>query len=294
MTKIDAILIAGPTASGKSRLAVELALKHHGVVINANSMQVYRELRILSARPSVEDEVAVPHLLYGHVPAATRYSVGQWLVDAGRALMEARAMGRVPVFAGGTGLYFKALTEGLASIPPIPPDLRARILAEAEGVPAETLHARLAARDPDTAAGSEAERPRPHPSRHRGRRGHRQAPRPLATWRCDLAVGSWLHRAEKIVLDPPRQWLHQKIADRADRMVQSGSIEEALALARLHLSPDLPAMKAIGVRQFLDHDAGKLTLAEALASVKTETRRYAKRQVTWFRHQMADWERVPV
>ena len=293
MTKIDAILIAGPTASGKSRLAVELALKHHGVVINADSMQVYRELRILSARPSVEDEVAVPHLLYGHVPAATRYSVGQWLVDAGRALMEARAMGRVPVFAGGTGLYFKALTEGLASVPPIPPDLRARILAEAEGVPAETLHARLAARDPDTGADL---RPSDRARILRAIEVVEATGKPLAHWRRGDATSPLVlaHRAEKIVLDPPRQWLHQKIADRTDHMVQSGSIEEALALARLHLSPDLPAMKAIGVRQFLDHDAGKLTLAEALASVKTETRRYAKRQVTWFRHQMADWERVPV
>ena len=291
MPNPDAILIAGPTASGKSRLAVELAQKHHGAVINADSMQVYRELRVLSARPSAEDEAIVPHLLYGHVPAATRYSVGQWLVDAARALAEARSMGRLPVFVGGTGLYFKALTEGLATVPPVPADLRARILAEADGVPAEALHARLSARDPDTAS---AVRPSDRARILRAIEVVEATGKPLAHWR-QGATGPPLvvaARAERIVLDPPRPWLHQRIAERADHMVQAGSIEEALAVGRLDLSPDMPAMKAIGVRQFLDHDKGKLTLAEALASVKTETRRYAKRQVTWFRHQMGDWPRV--
>lgn len=290
MLRPDAILIAGPTASGKSRLAAELALEHGGVVINADSMQVYAELRVLSARPSAEDESAVPHRLYGHVSAATRYSVGQWLVDAAKALAEVRAMRRLPVFAGGTGLYFKALTEGLASIPPIPAEVRARILSEAEGVPAETLHARLAAIDPETAVEVRAS------DRARILRALEVVEatgRPLVRWRRGDASPPLLAapRVMRIVLDPPRPWLHQKIAERADRMVHDGAIDEALALGRLGLSPDLPAMKAIGVRQFLDHDQGKLTLAEALASVKTETRRYAKRQVTWFRHQMPDWER---
>ncbi|HET7715849.1 MAG TPA: tRNA (adenosine(37)-N6)-dimethylallyltransferase MiaA [Bauldia sp.] len=290
MSRPDAILIAGPTASGKSRLAVELALKHRGVVINADSMQVYRELRVLSARPSPEDEAAVPHLLYGHVSAATRYSVGQWLIDAGAALAAARGMRRLPVFVGGTGLYFKALTEGLASIPPIPADLRARLLAGAEGVPAEALHARLAAADPETAA---ATRPSDRARILRAIEVFEATGRPLARWRDGASSPPLVlaERAERIVLDPPRQWLHQRIAGRAEHMVQAGSIEEARALARLGLSPDMPAMKAIGVRQFLDHDCGKLTLAEALASVKTETRRYAKRQVTWFRHQMPGWGR---
>lgn len=286
----DAILIAGPTASGKSRLAVKLALDHRGVVINADSMQVYRELRVLSARPMPEDEAAVPHRLYGHVPAATRYSVGQWLIDAAATVAEARASGRVPVFAGGTGLYFKALTEGLASIPPIPADLRTRLLAETAGVPTEALHARLAATDPETAAGL---RPSDRARILRAIEVVEATGRPLAQWRrgeCAPALVAG-GQAMRIVLDPPRPWLHQRIAERADRMVHDGAIEEALALGRLGLSPDLPAMKAIGVRQFLDHNQGKLTLAEALASVKTETRRYAKRQLTWFRHQMPDWER---
>ena len=148
MTRTDAILIAGPTASGKSQRAIELAAKHGGVIVNADSMQVYRELRVLSARPSPEDEAAVPHRLYGHVAAATRYSVGQWLADAPDGARRGPVGGRVPIFVGGTGLYFKALTEGLASIPPIPPEVRADVLAAAEGEPAEALHARLAARRP--------------------------------------------------------------------------------------------------------------------------------------------------
>ena len=218
-------------------------------------------------------------------------SVGQWLVDAARAIAEARTMGRVPVFVGGTGLYFKALTEGLATIPPVPTNLRARLLAETESVPLETLHARLAARDPETAAGV---RPSDRARILRAIEVVEATGRPLAEWRrgesgTPLVVAA---RAKRIVLDPPRPWLHQRIAERADHMIQSGAIEEALGVGRLHLSPDMPAMKAIGVRQFLDHDAGKLTLAEALAAVKTETRRYAKRQVTWFRNQMADWERL--
>jgi tRNA dimethylallyltransferase len=286
----DAILIAGPTASGKSRLAAVLARAHRGVVINADSMQVYRELRVLSARPSAGDEHAVAHRLYGHVPAATRYSVGLWLADAAAVLAEVRGDGRLPVFVGGTGLYFKALTEGLASIPPIPAPLRGRLLTETEPVPTEALHARLAAADPETAS---AVRPSDRSRILRGLEVFEATGRPLAEWRRGEGSAPLVDagRALRIVLDPPRPWLHQRIATRADHMVHDGAIDEARTLGRLGLSPDLPAMKAIGVRQFLDHDAGKLTLAEAIASVKTETRRYAKRQVTWFRHQMPDWER---
>jgi tRNA dimethylallyltransferase len=239
----------------------------------------------------MEDEAAVPHRLYGHVPAATRYSVGQWLADAAGALAEARAAGHVPVFVGGTGLYFKALTEGLASIPPIPAEVRDRVLAAAEGVPTAALHARLAAIDAETAAGL---RPSDRARILRAIEVMDATGTPLSRLRRGHATPPLIAAANaiRIVLDPPRPLLHQKIAERADRMVHDGAIEEARALGGLGLSPDLPAMKAIGVRQFLDHDLGKLTLAEALAAVKTETRRYAKRQVTWFRHQMADWPRI--
>jgi len=290
MPRTDAILIAGPTASGKSQRAMALAQAHGGIIVNADSMQVYRQLRVLSARPSTADEAAVLHRLYGHVEAATRYSVGQWLADAAEALADARAAGRVPVFVGGTGLYFKALTEGLASIPPIPPEIRADVLAAAEGEPAEALHARLSARDPETAA---ATRPSDRARILRGLEVIAATGRPLAEWRRGPGSAPLLaaDRTIRIVMDPPRPLLHQRIAERAEHMVAAGGPEEARALGRLGLSPDLPAMKAIGVRQFLDHDAGNLSLDEAIAAVKTETRRYAKRQVTWFRHQAADWPR---
>jgi len=290
MPRPDAILIAGPTASGKSQHAIALARAHRGAIVNADSMQVYRELRVLSARPSATDEAAAPHRLYGHVPASTRYSVGHWLADAAAALAEIRREGLVPIFVGGTGLYFRALTEGLATIPPIPAALRARLLAEAADLEAPALHARLAARDPESAAGIRTS--------DRGRilralEVIEATGRPLAAWRQGTGSPPLLAaaRAMRIVLDPPRPWLHQRIAERAEHMVGAGAIAEAEALAGLGLSPEMPAMKAIGVRQFLDERAGKLTLAEAIASLKTETRRYAKRQVTWFRHQMGDWPR---
>lgn len=290
MPRPDAILIAGPTASGKSRAALDLARTHGGTVVNADSMQVYRELRVLSARPSVDDEAETPHRLYGHVPAERRYSVGHWLADVAAVLAEIQREGRVPIFVGGTGLYFKALTEGLATIPPIPDDLRARLHAEAEGHATDALHGRLSARDPETAG---KVRPSDRVRILRALEVIEATGRSLADWRRGTASRPLVDAsaAMRIVIDPPRPWLHQRIADRAEHMIGAGAIAEAEALGRLGLSPEMPAMKAIGVRQFLDERAGKLTLAEAIASLKTETRRYAKRQVTWFRHQMADWPR---
>jgi tRNA dimethylallyltransferase len=286
-----AILLAGPTASGKSRRAMELARKSGGVVVNADAMQVYRELRVLTARPSVEDEAAVPHRLYGHVPAATRYSVGAWLTDVSAALAAAREDGKVPIVVGGTGLYFKAMTEGLAAIPPIPPEVRAQILVETEAVATEALYARLAATDPEDAA---AVRPSDRARILRALEVFEATGRSLLAWRSRPArplVDP--ARVERMVIEIDRAELHARIAERAEAMVREGAIEEARALGGLGLSPDLPAMKAIGVRQFLDHEAGKLSLAEAIATVKTETRRYAKRQMTWLRHQMKNWPRVP-
>ena len=286
-----AVLIAGPTASGKSRLALDLARRHGGTVVNADSMQVYAELRVLTARPSPADEAAVPHRLYGHVPAATRYSVGQWLADIGVALAEARRAGRLPIVVGGTGLYFKALTEGLASIPPIPPEIRLRLAAEAAALSGPELHARLAARDPESAA---LIRPSDPARILRALEVMEATGRPLAVWRRGETEPPLLDPAGAvlIVLDPDRAWLHARIGERADRMVHDGAEAEVRALARLGLDPHLPAMKAIGVREFLDHFAGKLSLEETIAAVKTETRRYAKRQATWFRNQMRGWTRV--
>lgn len=284
------VLIAGPTASGKSDFAVRIAEKTGGVVINADSMQIYRELNILSARPGPDDERRVPHRLYGHVPASERYSVGRWLADAAGALKEARDDGRLPILVGGTGLYFKALTEGLATIPPVPDSVRARIGAEADGQSAEALYARLAGRDPETAA---LLRPSDRSRIIRALEVHAATGKPLAEWQrgegSPPLVGDG---ALRLVLAPDRALLHQRIATRAEAMIADGAVDEVKALLALGLSEDLPAMKAIGVRQIAGWLAGTVSREEAVARIKTETRRYAKRQETWFRNQMADWRRL--
>ena len=285
-----AVLIAGPTASGKSALAAEIARREGGMVVNADSMQVYAELGVLTARPGREDMAGVPHRLYGHVPAATRYSVGRWLDDAAAALAEARAEGLLPVLVGGTGLYFKALTEGLAAIPPVPQEVRAEVADQAEGRSSGALHERLRAVDPESAA---MVGPSDRSRILRAMEVFLATGQSLAVWRA--GSGPPLvdpAEARRIVLDPDRAWLHTRISARADRMVHDGAEAEVRGLAALGLDPNLPAMKAIGVREFLDHFAGKLSLDETIAAVKTETRRYAKRQMTWFRNQMADWTRV--
>ena len=285
------VLLAGPTASGKSRLALELALRRDGVVINADSMQVYRDLRVLSARPVAEDEATAAHHLYGHVGAATRYSVGAWLADAAIALAEARTAGRPAIVVGGTGLYFKALTEGLAAIPAIPATLRADILAESAGVASAELHARLAAVDPEDAA---AIRPSDRTRIVRALEVFAATGSSHAAWKRTAGSPPLVDAgaAQRLVLMPDRTELHRRIAERAERMVHGGALEEVRALLALGLNPDLPAMKAIGVRELRDHLAGKTSLEEATTAIKTETRRYAKRQMTWFRNQMGDWRTV--
>jgi tRNA dimethylallyltransferase len=286
---IDAILLAGPTASGKSRLAVDLARRHGGVVVNADSMQVYAELRVLTARPSAEDEQAAPHRLYGRVPAATRYSVGRWLGDVVPVIAETRRAGRVAILVGGTGLYFKALCEGLAAVPAIPAGVRAAIRAEAAGVDTPALHVRLAAVDPEDAA---RVRPSDRARILRAMDVFTATGQSLAAWRRTSAAAPLIEpaKAVRIVLAPPRTFLHQRIAERAERMVHHGGLAEVEALLALGLDDDLPAMKAIGVRELGAHLKGDISLDEAAAAIKTETRRYAKRQMTWFRNQMADWQ----
>ena len=291
MTDHDAILLAGPTASGKSRLALELAREHNGVVINADSMQVYAELRILSARPSTDDEAAVPHRLYGTVPAATRYSVGAWLGDAASALRAAREEGLMPIVVGGTGLYFKALTEGLAAVPPIPEEVRERLRVEVEGLSSHELHARLASVAPDDAR---AVRSSDSARIVRALEVFEATGRSLVRWQEAEPLPPLIgpDNTRRIVLTCERTVLHERIGARAEEMVRGRGLAEAEAMGRLGLNPELPAMKAIGVRELLDHIAGKTSLDEAIAAMKTETRRYAKRQMTWFRNQMGDWETV--
>jgi tRNA dimethylallyltransferase len=287
-----AVLIAGPTASGKSRLAVDLAREHGGLVVNADSMQVYAELRIVTARPSEGDEGVVPHRLYGHVAAAERYSVGRWLTDIGAELERAWKAERLPIVTGGTGLYFRALTEGLAAVPAIPADVRETIQRSAEGEASALLHRRLAEIDPEDAAQI---RPSDRSRILRALEVFEATGRSLAAWRARPAQPI-LEQAEvtRLVLDPDRVILHERISARADAMLQDGAMEEVRKLGEMRLSPDLPAMKAIGVRELLDHLDGKTSLDEAIAGMKTETRRYAKRQMTWFRTQMPEWDSIAV
>ena len=282
------ILIAGPTASGKSRLAIEVATRGNGVVINADSMQVYAELRILSARPSATEHGTVPHHLYGHVPAAERYSVGRWLADIAKAITKAEETGRRPVIVGGTGLYFRALTQGLASVPEVPAAVRTAWREKAAALSTRDLHNLLAER-----SRNEARRLRPN-DRSRILRALEvidATGRTLPEWQ-DEAAGAALvdpNRAARIVLAPPRAELYNRINRRLLAMMEAGALVEARRITVLKLDPDLPAMKSIGLSALVAHLSGEIELNEAIARAQTESRNYAKRQMTWFRNQMADW-----
>jgi tRNA dimethylallyltransferase len=282
-----AILIAGPTASGKSALALALAERCGGVVINADSMQVYRELRIVTARPSPEEEARVPHALYGFIPAREAYSAGRYMADAARAIAAARAGRRIPIVVGGTGLYFKALLEGLSPIPPIPEAVRTRWRADAPRLGAAGLHQALAERDPRMAA-----RLRPtDPQRIvRALEVLEATGRSLADWQ--RTPGQPLlaaERAVRIVVAPDRRELYRRCDSRLDVMLQQGALEEVAELGALGLDRTLPAMAALGVAPLLAHLAGALNLEGAMAQAKADTRRYVKRQLTWLRRNMIAW-----
>jgi tRNA dimethylallyltransferase len=282
-----AVLIAGPTASGKSALALTLAQALGGTIINADSMQVYRDLRILTARPTPQEEARVPHLLYGHVDAAENYSVGRWCVDASAALAAVERAGRLPIVIGGTGLYFKALTRGLAAVPPVPADVRAAVRARlaAEGV--APLYAELGARDPATARRL---MPGDRARITRALEVVLATGRSLAEWHAHgMKPALDPERAIKIFLAVDRAELYRRIDARFEAMLASGALEEVRALRRRGLDPALPAMKAHGVPWLIRHLAGEIDLAEAVAAGKRDTRRYSKRQATWFRHQLPDW-----
>jgi tRNA dimethylallyltransferase len=282
-----AILIAGPTASGKSALALSLAETLGGAVINADSMQVYGDLRVITARPTPAEETRAPHRLYGHIDGAENYSVGRWCVDAGAALAQAQRAGQLPILVGGTGLYFKALTRGLAAVPPIPADIRARVRERltTEGVAA--LHAELTRLDP---AGGERLMAGDRARVTRALEVVLATGRSLTDWHRDgLPPSIDAADAIKIFLHVERAELYRRIDARFDTMLASGALDEVKALATRHLDPALPAMKAHGVPWLLRHLTGEITLAEAAEGGKRDTRRYTKRQGTWFRHQLPDW-----
>lgn len=284
LKKPDAVLIAGPTASGKSALSLLLAERCGGAIVNADAMQVYRELPILSARPSADDEARVPHYLYGFVSVNEAFSVGRWVEAATTALTQIRERGLVPIVTGGTGLYFAALLNGLSPIPEIHASIRVEARAKLAELGNERFHAELSVRDPAM--------------------GMRLFPgdsqRMVRAWEVIEATGQSLDewqklkgtpvlsgRIAKLVLKPNRDWLRLRIQRRFDAMLKQGALDEVRAI--VGVSSDLPAARALGVPQLLAHLRGDLTLDAAVSRAVTETRQFAKRQMTWFRHQMPDW-----
>jgi tRNA dimethylallyltransferase len=285
-----AVLIAGPTASGKSGLATAMAQEFGGIVVNADSMQVYRDLSVITARPGASELARAPHALYGHVPGSQAYSTGRWITDVRRALADAEAHGRLPVIVGGTGLYFKALLEGLPPIPDIPGDVRAHWRAEVDQLGAQALHAVLAQRDPEMAARLNANDPQ---RIVRALEVLEATGRSLAHWQA--LPGEPVLAAEttrRLCVVPDRALLFTRCDQRFDAMLAAGALDEVARLAARDLDPSLPLMRALGVPPLLAHLRGDLALADAVARAKTETRQYAKRQMTWLRGNMMSWNQI--
>jgi tRNA dimethylallyltransferase len=280
------LLLAGPTASGKSAWALRWAERTGAAVVNADSQQLYRDLRVLSARPDAEEEARAPHHLYGVADAAEAWSVGRWLRAVLPVLEQLRAADRPAVLVGGTGLYFRALTHGLAEIPPVAPEARDAATAELDRLGEARFRRALADHDPEAArriAPGDRQRLIRAWSVREG------SGRSLSDWQADtrpaLAPGDY----RTLRLDPPRAELYARCDARAAAMISGGALDEVAALVARGLPPELPAMKAVGVRPLAAYLAGALPLEAASAQVQGDTRRYAKRQRTWFRNQTPDW-----
>jgi tRNA dimethylallyltransferase len=282
-----AIVIAGPTASGKSQLASALAERLGGVIINADSMQVYRELAVLTARPQAGELARLPHALYGFVGGEEAYSAGRYGRDAAGAIAAARQAGRVPIVVGGTGLYLQALLQGLSPVPSTDPAVRAHWRQQAQARPARELHALLGARDPIMAARLQPSDPQ-------------RIVRALEVFdSTGRSLADWQRRPGRPVLEasdtipllvlPPAASHAAAIAQRFQRMLAEGALEEVRRLLALGLSPELPIMRALGVAPLAEHLAGRQSLAAAAAAAELATRQYAKRQMTWFRRNMMSW-----
>ncbi|GAB5458693.1 MAG: tRNA (adenosine(37)-N6)-dimethylallyltransferase MiaA [Henriciella sp.] len=288
---LPAILIHGPTASGKSALSIALAKRVNGEVINADSMQVYADLRVISARPTPEEMEGVPHHLFGHVPASERYSTGRWLREISALINDVQRRGKVPIIIGGTGMYHMALVQGLSEIPPVPDDARMEVAAITRSGGAEALRMKLEKLDPDTAA--------------RFGKGDRQRlARALEVFlatgqsissfqdnrsRPILGAGEWLG----VALTPPRARLYARIDKRFEGMLMEGAMEEARHLLAQDLDPELPAMKAHGIPWLLAYLRQEINAEIAANNAKRDTRRYAKRQFTWIGRQFPFWPRIP-
>ncbi|WP_319797037.1 tRNA (adenosine(37)-N6)-dimethylallyltransferase MiaA [Nitrobacter sp.] len=287
---MDAVLIAGPTASGKSALALSLAERTGGIVINTDSMQVYHDLRIITARPTPDEEARVPHRLYGHVDASVNCSAGMWVGDAAKTLQDARAQNRLPIFVGGSGLYFKALTRGLSAVPPIASRVRDAVRARLESEGPEALHAVLARHDP---AAADRLKPRDRARIARALEVVEATGRSLTDWHRDGLPPLLPPREVKaIFLAPDREALYARIDARFGAMLAAGALDEVAALAERRLDPLLPAMKAHGVPALIRHLRGEISLEQAAGIGRADTRHYAKRQFTWFRHQLPEFEWV--
>lgn len=290
MIKRPITLIAGPTASGKSDFALKLAEKTGSCIVNADSMQVYSVLRILTARPSEEDMARISHYLYGYVSPSEYYSTGKWLEDVASLLKDSDTP---LIFVGGTGLYFKALIEGLAEIPDVPQEIKNKWRQKLTEEGALTLYKELEHVDPSIA------------SRLNNQDGQRviralevfeATGKPLSYWQ-NQKITPLLEglAVEKLLLLPERALVYQHIEERFDKMVANGALEEVRNLAKLNLKPSMPAMKAIGVPEFLRVLQGIESIEAAIVKAKTGTRRYAKRQMTWFRHQFGDdWKKYKI
>jgi tRNA dimethylallyltransferase len=284
-----AILIHGPTASGKTKLAIALARKHGGEIVNADAMQCYADLNILTARPDEPELAAATHHLFGHIDAAARYSAGIWSKEATAKIAELRAADKLPIVVGGTGLYLMALTEGLSDIPAIPDQYRdkARAMVEADQPSARAL---LLEKDPATAERIDIN------DRQRTARALEvlfATGKPLSSFHGQAAPvlppGSWVG----VTLTPPRETLYERINARVDAMMANGALEEARRFWQRKLDSSLPAMRAHGMPGFCDHFEGRASLEDAIERCKRDTRRYAKRQMTWIAHQFTLWPRIP-
>lgn len=288
MKQKGTVLIAGPTASGKSAAALAIAEKLGGEIVNADALQVYRDLELISARPTQADEARCAHHLYGCVDGSVRYSAGEWSRDAARTIASIHARGRMAIVVGGTGLYFRALENGIAEAPAIPAEIRAASAARYEELGAAAFREEVLSFDPEMARLGAADR-----QRH------------IRAWEIFHAAGAPLSEIQKrpaapivdrvdakVVIEPARDFLYAAIERRYDAMIEAGALDEAKALRARGLDPGLPVMKAVGAAELIAHLEGEFSLDEAVGLAKRNTRRFAKRQLTWFRNQAADWARA--
>ena len=290
MTHLPITLIAGPTASGKSRLALEMAQATGAVILNADSQQLYADLNVLSARPSVEDMAVAEHRLYGVADAADAWSVGRWTRAVLDELAQLEAAGRPALLVGGTGLYFLSLTRGLADIPEVQPEIRDQAQAAHDADGEAVFRRSLAAIDPEAEA---AIAPGDRQRLVRAFSVHAQTGRPLSAFKADTRPLIAPDRWTGLVMEPERERLYANCDARVDVMIETGALDEVRALMARRLDPGLPAMKAVGVRELAAYLGGEMTRDDAITAMKQATRNYAKRQLTWFRNQTPDWARHP-